>query len=40
MRNALAHVSAKQRPGVIARIKTIFALETAQELKNCGRNGR
>ena len=33
MRNALAHVSAKQRPGVIAMIKTIFAQETAQELR-------
>lgn len=29
MRNALAHVSAKQRPAVIAMIKTIFAQETA-----------
>ena len=33
MRNALAHVSAKQRPGVIAMIKTIFAQETAKELR-------
>lgn len=33
MRNALAHVSAKQRPGIIAMIKTIFAQETAQELR-------
>ncbi len=33
MRNALAHVPAKQRPGVVAMIKTIFAQETAQELR-------
>src|SRR6195952_3975693 len=31
MRNALAHVAAKQRPAVIAMIKTIFAQETAQD---------
>src|SRR6201995_5389416 len=31
MRNALAHVAAKQRPPVIAMIKTIFAQETAQD---------
>lgn len=31
MRNALAHVSTKQRPAVTAMIKTIFAQETAQE---------
>ncbi len=33
MRNALAHVPTKQRPGVVAMIKTIFAQETAQELR-------
>ena len=33
MRNVLAHVPAKQRPGVIAMIKTIFAQETAQDLR-------
>ena len=31
MRSALAHVPTKQRPAVIAMIKTIFAQETAQE---------
>jgi putative transposase len=31
MRNALVHVAAKQRPAVIAMIKTIFAQETAQD---------
>jgi transposase-like protein len=31
MRNALAHVPAKQRPAVTAMIKTIFAQETARE---------
>jgi transposase-like protein len=31
MRNALAHVSAKQRPAVAAMLKTIFAQETAKE---------
>jgi len=31
MRNALAHVSAKQRPAVSAMIKTIFVQETARE---------
>ena len=31
MRNALAHVPAKQRPAVAAMIKTIFAQETARE---------
>jgi len=31
MRNALAHVTAKQRAAVTAMIKTIFAQETAQE---------
>jgi hypothetical protein len=31
MRNALAYVAAKQRPAVIAMIKTIFAQETAQD---------
>ena len=30
MRNALANVTAKQRPGVIAMIKTIFAQESAK----------
>ena len=29
MRNALAHVGAKQRPAVVAMLKTIFAQETA-----------
>ena len=33
MRNVLAHVPAKQRPGVVAMIKTIFAQETAQDLR-------
>jgi putative transposase len=33
MRSVLAHVPAKQRPGVIAMIKTIFAQETAQDLR-------
>jgi putative transposase len=33
MRNVLAHVAVKQRPGVIAMIKTIFAQETAQDLR-------
>jgi putative transposase len=32
MRNALAHLPAKQRPGVVAMIKTIFAQETAQDV--------
>lgn len=31
MRNALAHVPTKQRPAVIAMIKTIFAQESAAE---------
>jgi putative transposase len=31
MRNALAHVTAKQRPAVMAMVKTIFAQETAAE---------
>jgi transposase-like protein len=31
MRNALAHVPAKQRPAVSAMVKTIFAQETARE---------
>src|ERR1700755_2889737 len=31
MRNAMAHVAAKQRPGGMAMIKTIFAQETAAE---------
>jgi putative transposase len=31
MRSALAHVPTKQRPAVIAMIKTIFAQETAQD---------
>src|ERR1700733_9029061 len=31
MRNALAHVAAKQRPAVVAMIKTIFAQEAAQD---------
>lgn len=31
MRNALAHVPAKQRPAVTAMIKTIFAQETARD---------
>jgi putative transposase len=31
MRNAMAHVPAKQRPAVMAMIKTIFAQETAAE---------
>ena len=31
MRNALAHVPAKQRPAVMAMIKTIFAQETAAD---------
>ena len=31
MRNALAHVTTRQRPAVTAMIKTIFAQETAQE---------
>lgn len=30
MRNALAHAAPKQRPAVIAMIKTIFAQETAE----------
>ena len=33
MRNALAHVPAKQRPSVIAMIKTIFAQETHQDMR-------
>ena len=37
MRNALAHVPAKQRPGVIAMIKTIFAQEPT---RTCAPNGR
>jgi putative transposase len=32
MHNALAHLPAKQRPGVVAMIKTIFAQETAQDV--------
>ena len=32
MRNALAHVPAKQRPAVIAMVKTIFAQETADDV--------
>ena len=31
MRNALAHVPAKQRPAVVAMLKTIFAQETKAE---------
>jgi transposase-like protein len=31
LRNALAHVGAKQRPAVAAMLKTIFAQETAKE---------
>jgi putative transposase len=31
MRNAMAHVPAKQRPAVMAMIKTIFAQETAAD---------
>jgi transposase-like protein len=31
MRNAMAHVTAKQRPAVAAMIKTIFAQESAKE---------
>ena len=31
MRNALSHVTAKQRPAVAAMLKTIFAQETAKE---------
>lgn len=34
MRNALAHVTAQQRPAVIAMIKTIFAQDTAADAKN------
>ena len=30
MRNALAHVPAKQRPAVVAMLKTIFAQDTAE----------
>jgi putative transposase len=30
MRNALAHVAAKQRPAVVAMLKTIFAQDTAE----------
>jgi transposase-like protein len=33
MRNALAHLHTKQRPGVVAMIKTIFAQETAQDVR-------
>ena len=33
MHNALAHIPAKQRPGVIAMIKTIFAQETHQDMR-------
>jgi transposase-like protein len=33
MRNALASVTAKQRPGVIAMIKTIFAQESEKEVR-------
>lgn len=33
MRNALANVATKQRPGVMAMIKTIFAQETAQDVR-------
>jgi transposase-like protein len=33
MRNALAHVPVKQRPGVIAMLKTIFAQETARDVR-------
>ena len=38
MRNALAHVPAKQRPAVSAMIKTIFAQETAREAREQGNN--
>jgi transposase-like protein len=34
MRNALANVAIKQRPGVIAMIKTIFAQETAEDVRS------
>jgi putative transposase len=30
MRNALAHVAAKQRPAVVAMLKTIFAQDSAE----------
>jgi putative transposase len=33
MRNALANVATKQRPGVMAMIKTIFAQETAKDVR-------
>jgi len=33
MRNALANVTTKQRPGVIAMIKTIFAQESAKQVR-------
>lgn len=33
MRNALAHGPAKQRPAVVAMLKTIFAQETAAEAR-------
>jgi transposase-like protein len=33
MRSALAHVPAKQRPAVVAMLKTIFAQETAAEAR-------
>ena len=33
MRNALANVTSKQRPGVIAMIKTIFAQESAKQVR-------
>src|ERR687885_1282686 len=34
MRSALAHVPAKQRPAVVAMLKTIFAQETAADARN------
>ena len=33
MRSALAHVPAKQRPAVVAMLKTIFAQETAADAR-------
>ena len=33
MRNALANVATKQRPGVMAMIKTIFAQEAAKDVR-------
>jgi transposase-like protein len=34
MRNALANVTAKQRPGVIAMIKAIFAQDSAKDVRS------